>query len=128
MNVLNKTIKIFSYLNLKLYKIFNLIILWVFSENKWVNANELIKENLISDRETLLYLKKNPNTGIIRYGNSELGLIIGNSPKTQIFNKDLRDRLVKSCRNYNSVTMNKYLLALPLDSLIPNNKKKKRNS
>ena len=125
MSAWNKIIKILSSLSLNLYKIFNLITLWAFSENKWANANELIKENLISDRETLLYLKKNPKTGIIRYGNSELGLIIGNSPKTQIFNKDLRDKLVKSCQNYNSATMNKYLLALPLDSLILKNKKKR---
>ena len=61
--------KMFNQLILQLYKIFNLIVLWIFSENKWTNSNKLIKENLLSDRETILYLKKNPTVGIIRYGN-----------------------------------------------------------
>lgn len=99
--------------------------LWLSSEHKWLNMNELINKNLLSDRETLLFLKKNPKVGIIRNGNSELGLMVGNSPKTQEYNKALRDRLVNNCKNYNSTTIKKYLLALPLDSLFSSYKKKR---
>ncbi len=108
----------FKYIYLLLYKIYNLLILWIRSENKWIDPHYLIRNNLLSDRETLLHLKENPNVGIIRNGNSELGLIIGNSPQTQKYNKILRDRLVQNCRYYNFDTMKKYLLALPLETLI----------
>ena len=117
----------FNHLILQFYKIFSLIVLWTFSKNKWVKSNKLIKENFLSDRETILYLKKNPSVGIIRYGNSELGLIVGNSPKTQIYDKKLRNKLINICRNYNSTTKNKYILALPLESLIPGRNNPKRN-
>lgn len=33
-------------------KIFKLFILWLSSENKWVNPYKLIKKNSLSDRET----------------------------------------------------------------------------
>lgn len=99
--------------------------LWLSSKHKWLNMHELIKKNLLSDRETLLYLKNNPKVGIIRNGNSELGLMVGNSPKTQKYNKALRDRLVNNCKNYNSTTIKNYLLALPLDSLFSGYKKKR---
>lgn len=103
------------------------MLLWIFSENKWVNSNKLIKENLLSDRETILYLKNNQTVGIIRYGNSELGLIVGNSPKTQKYNKELKNILVNTCRKYNSTSKKKYLLALPLESLTPGLNNPKRN-
>ncbi len=102
----------------KLDKIFKLLILWIFSENKWTNPYNLLDKNIFTDRETLLHLKKNPNVGIIRYGNSELGLIVGNSPRTQKYNKKLRNILIHICRNYNSNTMKKYILTLPLESLV----------
>ena len=101
----------------KIDKIFKLLILWIFSENKWTNPYNLVDKNIFSDRETLLHLKKNPNVGIIRYGNSELGLIVGNSPRTQKYNKKLRNRLVHVCRNYNSNTIKKYILTLPFDTI-----------
>lgn len=110
----------------QIYKIFNLLILWLLSENKWVNPYKLINENTLSDRETIIYLKKNPRTGIIRYGNSELGLIVGNSPKTQKYCKKLGDKLINNCRNYNSSTIKKYLLALPLESLVSGHNNTKR--
>tara|TARA_B100001109_G_C18743655_1_gene417823 strand:+ start:26 stop:850 length:825 start_codon:yes stop_codon:yes gene_type:complete len=119
--------KMFNQLILQLYKIFNLIVLWIFSENKWTNSNKLIKENLLSDRETILYLKKNPTVGIIRYGNSELGLIVGNSPKSQKYDKELKNRLVNTCQKYNLTTRKKYLLALPIESLIPGRYNSERN-
>jgi hypothetical protein len=75
----------------------------------------MINQNNLSDRETILHLKKNPQIGIIRYGNSELGLLIGNSPKTQKYNKKLKNLLIETFKNYNSFTNNKYLLAVPLD-------------
>ena len=119
-------LKVFINFTLQLYKVFNLIKLWIFSENKFLESHKLIKENLLSDRETLLYLKKNPNVGIIRNGNSELGLMVGNSPKTQKYNKELRDRLVKSCQDYNSTIMMKnYILELPLESLVLSRKRKR---
>ena len=43
--------------------------------------------------------------------------MVGSSPKTQNYNKNLRDKLINICRNYNSLTMKKYLLALPLERL-----------
>ena len=72
---------------LKIYKIFSLLILCLACKDKWYSRNKLASENVLSDRQTLTYLKKNPNVGIIRYGNSELGLIVGNSPKSQKYNK-----------------------------------------
>ena len=51
--------------------------------------------------------------------------MVGNSPKTQEYNKALRDRLVNNCKNYNSTTIKNYLLALPLDSLFSSYKKKR---
>lgn len=110
--------KYLKYLLLQLYKIYNLSILWLLSENKWLDPYKLIMENQLSDRHTLLYLKRNPRVGIIRNGNSELGLIIGNSPQTQQYDKKLRDKLVNNCRNYSSNTMKQYLLALPLETLV----------
>ena len=112
---------------LKIYKIFSLLILWLACKDKWYSRNKLASENVLSDRQTLTYLKKNPNVGIIRYGNSELGLIVGNSPKTQKYNKKLRDKLINNCRNYNPKTIKKYLLALPLESLMVDYDNTKRN-
>lgn len=120
-----KILSIFNFLKLQFFKIYHLLMLWLSSEHKWLNMNELINKNLLSDRETLLFLKKNPKVGIIRNGNSELGLMVGNSPKTQEYNKALRDRLVNNCKNYNSTTIKNYLLALPLDSLFSSYKKKR---
>lgn len=117
--------KTFNHLILQFNKIYHLSMLWLSSEHKWMNMNELINKNLLSDRETLLCLKKNPKVGIIRNGNSELGLMVGNSPKTQEYNKAIRDRLVNNCKNYNSTTIKNYLLALPLDSLFSSYKKKR---
>ena len=99
-------------------KFFSLINLWLSSENKWINISKFIKENYISDRETILLLKKNPKIGIVRYGNSELGLIVGNSPRTQKYNKELKKKLVNICQKYNSDLSKKFLLAMPIDSLI----------
>ena len=107
-------------------KIFKLFILWLSSENKWVNPYKLIKKNSLSDRETILYLKQNPRAGIIRYGNSELGLMVGNSPKTQKYDRKLSDRLIKNCQNYNSTTKKKYLLSLPIESLVVGHNNTKR--
>tara|TARA_B100000989_G_scaffold299063_1_gene292768 strand:+ start:13726 stop:14520 length:795 start_codon:yes stop_codon:yes gene_type:complete len=101
----------------QLDKIFKLFFLWLYSDNKWINPHKSVKNNILTDRETIMYLKKNPKVGIIRYGNSELGLMVGSSPKTQNYNKNLRDKLINICRNYNSLTMKKYLLALPLERL-----------
>lgn len=117
--------KLINFLKLQFFKIYHLIVLWLSSGHKWLNMHELIKKNLLSDRETLLYLKNNPKVGIIRNGNSELGLMVGNSPRTQKYDKVLRDRLVNNCKNYNSTTIKNYLLALPLDSLFPSYKKKR---
>ena len=60
-------------------------------QNKWVNQINQLK--ILSDRETILYLKKNPSVGIIRYGNSELGLIVGNSQKAQIYDKKIEKQI-----------------------------------
>ena len=98
-----------------LIKISELLKLWVYSENKWSNFDRMIKENSFTDRETILHLKKNPKIGIIRHGNSELGFLIGNSPKTQKYNKKLKNLLVETFKNYNSITNKKYILAIPLD-------------
>ena len=106
-----------KYLILQLYKIYNLFTLWLFCKNKYLDIHKFIKKNQLSDRETLLCLKRNPGLGIIRNGNSELGLIVGNSPQTQSYDKNLRDKLVKNCWNYNNITIKKYLLALPLETL-----------
>lgn len=100
----------------KIKKVKNLLYLWIYSENKWSSLDDLIRENALSDRESILFLKQNPRTGIIRFGNSELGLIIGNSPKTQVYDENLKNKLVKICSNYNSLTAKKYLIALPLDN------------
>ena len=93
-----------------------LLILWASSENKFFNSKKLIKDNALSDRETILHLKNNPRTGIIRFGNSELGLIVGNSAKTQEYNHKLKNILVDICFNYNSINNKKYLITLPLDT------------
>ena len=61
----------------QLDKIFKLFFLWLYSDNKWINPHKSIKNNILTDRETIMYLKKNPKVGIIRYGNSELGLMVG---------------------------------------------------
>lgn len=98
-----------------LFKILELLKLWLYSDNKWLSFDIMINQNNLSDRETILHLKKNPKIGIIRYGNSELGLLIGNSPKTQKYNKKLKNLLIETFKNYNSITNNKYLLAIPLD-------------
>lgn len=103
---------------LQLLKIRNLLILWLNSKNKWIDPKKIIRNNLLSDRETLLLLKKNPKLGIIRNGNSELGVIVGNSPQTQKYDKQLKDILVNNFRNYNSITSKRYVLALPLEALI----------
>ena len=50
--------KTFNHLILQFNKIYHLSMLWLSSEHKWMNMNELINKNLLSDRETLLYLKK----------------------------------------------------------------------
>ena len=102
----------------KINKIFRLIKLWLLSENKWINPYKIIRENSLSDRETILYLKKNPKVGIIRNGNSELGLMVGNSPRSQEYDKNLAEKLIDNCRNYNFATRKKYLLALPLETLV----------
>lgn len=100
----------------KIKKVIKLFSLWIYSENKWSSLSELIRENAFSDRETINILKQNPKTGIIRYGNSELGLIIGNSTKTQVYDQKLKNKLIEICRNYNFLTDKKYLISLPLDN------------
>lgn len=102
----------------KIDKIFRLIKLWLLSDNKWIDPHKIIRENSLSDRETILYLKKNPKVGIVRNGNSELGLMVGNSPRTQEYDKNLAEKLIDNCRNYNFATRKKYLLALPLETLV----------
>lgn len=113
-----QTKQLLKYLILTLRKIYNLFYLFLLSENKFSNSHLKIKKNILSDRQTILYLKNNPKVGIIRYGNSELGLIAGNSPRTQIYNKKLGKKLVNICHFYDSNTNKKYLLALPLDNLL----------
>lgn len=100
----------------KLDKIFKLLILWIYSENKWSSLDNLIRKNALSDRETILFLKQNPRTGIIRFGNSELGIIIGNSPKTQSYNQNLKNRLIKICNDYDFFNYKRYLIGFPLDT------------
>ena len=53
-----KILSIFNFLKLQFFKIYHLLMLWLSSEHKWLNMNELINKNLLSDRETLLFLKK----------------------------------------------------------------------
>lgn len=122
--MINLIKKYYNYLILQTLKIYNLSNLWFFSENQWFNPFNQVECIQLSDRDTLLYLKKNSKVGIIRNGNSELGLIVGNSPKTQKYDKRLRDKLVNNFRNYNHDTIKKYILGLPLDSLIVGNNKR----
>ena len=109
---------IFNKITFTIFKLFNLIILLLLSKNKLIKPYQIINKNFLTDRQTILHLKNNPKVGIIRNGNSELGLIVGNSPRTQKYNKELKNKLIKICRSYTSFQMKKYLLALPLDSLV----------
>jgi len=76
------------------------------------------KENVryMSDDETLSFLEKNKNFGIVRFGNSEFSLLAGTSVGTQDFSsllqRELKEILLLQPTNY--------LLALPVDTTIKN--------
>jgi hypothetical protein len=97
----------------KLDKIFHLLGLCLASKFRFKFFYE---ERHLSDRETILLLKRFPKLGIVRYGNSELGLMVGNSIKHQVYSKKLKNKLVYICRSYNSISKNRFLLGLPLDA------------
>jgi hypothetical protein len=97
----------------QLDKIFHLLSLCFLSNLK---CKFFYEEHYLSDRETVLLLKRNSKIGIVRYGNSELGLIVGNSIKHQRYSKKLKNKLVYICRSYNSISKERFLLGLPLDA------------
>jgi len=99
----NFLVKAFRFLPVFLPRIFNL-----FSSKKHIK--------FLSDDETLSFLEKNQDFGIVRFGNSEFSLLAGRSVNTQDYNhyiqRELKEILLSTPKNY--------LLALPVDTTIKN--------
>lgn len=70
----------------------------------------------LSDDETIDFLLKNKNVGIVRFGNSELSYIAGNDIKHQVQDERLRSKLVYILQNHSAIKS--YRVGLPLDATI----------